>query len=274
MGFFNKIKTVLIGNIGTEDTAEKVAAENKDTNSINSHAALMKNIEKILNANYKGQKTSFSDKVLKIWVNDSLVHDSLKESGFITELICYLDNQMGVHFHSLEITSDPLPDQHNFTQVAANVYLQLCNRQVASISKRAEITVQENWGSLQKNRYILDSAEIETLPLKRYNIGFGEHPDISGMLRCNQIAIDDNQDSPEFNRNRYVSRTHAYIRYSDKSGFLLQAEREGTNLAGKRTRILRAEGVVEVDNFVAQPLKDGDCIELSKNVRLIFKLID
>ena len=54
---------------------------------------------------------------------------------------------------------------------------------------------------------------------------------------------------------------------------MLQAEPQGTIKAGMRTRILRDEAEIEVDDMVPQPLRNGDCIELSKNVRLIFKVL-
>ena len=54
---------------------------------------------------------------------------------------------------------------------------------------------------------------------------------------------------------------------------MLHAETEGTVLAGMRTRILRDEEMIDVDNVVPQPLKNGDCIELSRNVRLMFNVL-
>ena len=139
--------------------------------------------------------------------------------------------------------------------------------------KQAEITALKNYGSLKMDRYELDSLSIEELPSKRYNIGAGEYPDLSGRFRCNHIAIDDDPESEGYERNKHVSRTHAYIRYNPDNGFMLQAEPEGTVKAGMRTRILRENMEIDVDDIVPQPLRNGDCIELSKNVRLIFKVL-
>ena len=274
MGFLDKIKSVFIGNMEAEEKkpAEVTKTDDNNNNSISSQAALMKNIEKTLKGYYKGQKASFEDKILKVWVSDTLLYDSLKASNFVKDLICCLDNEMGVNFHTLELYPGPLPSDHNFTKVSDSVHLELCNRYVAKASNKAEIRALDNYGSLKENVYTLDSNEIVTLPLNRYNIGIGRYPDMPGVFRENHIAIDDAPDCAGFERNRYVSRKHAFIRYSPDAGFMLQAELEGTKKAGKRTRILRAEGEIEVDDFVAQPLKDGDCIELSKNVRLLFKL--
>lgn len=275
MGLFRKIRSVVIGNLDDNhntQTEEQAASAKTVNNSIENQASLMKAIEKTLKGYYKGQKYSFSDKILKIWVTDGLQYDSLRQTGFVDELITYLDNEIGATFSSVELRPGPLPAKYDFTKVNDKAYIELCGSAVNSICHNAEITALPNHGSLKKQRYILDSAELENTPLKRYNIGIGEYPEVKGF-RQNHIAVDDDPECPEFSRNRYVSRQHAFIRHTADAGFLLQAEFEGTQKAGKRTRILRNNLIIDVDDVVAQPLKDGDCIELSKNVRFMFKTI-
>lgn len=276
MGLLRKIKSVVMGNVNDNKSApdaEPVIGNENVGNSIENQAALMKAVEKTLKGYYKGQKYSFSDKILKIWVTDGLQYDSLRQTGFVTELTSYLDNEMGAIFSSVELRPGPLPTQHDFTQLNENTYIELCSVAVTFKGRNAEIIALPNYGSLKKPRYVLDSIEIEKTPSKRYNIGIGEYPEMKGF-RQNHIAIDDDPECPEFNKNRYVSRKHAFIRYAADTGFMLQAEFEGTQKAGKRTRILRDEQIIDVDDVVAQPLKDGDCIELSKNVRFIFKTLN
>lgn len=268
MGFIEKITSFFVGK-----NDKKVKEEPTEGNSISNQATLMNAIEKVLRRNYKGQNSSFDNKILKIWITDGLQYDSLKDSEFTYELRYFLDNQMGIIFSSIELHPGPLPESKGLTKVIEKVYVEISTKKIPNKSGRAEISIMNNYGSLKKEKYILDSEEIETLPSRRYNIGVGEYPDLNGRFRFNHIAVDDDPGCSGFERNKYVSRTHAYIRFSAGDGFLLQAEPEGTTKAGMRTRILRADSVIDVDDIVAQPLKDGDCIELSRNVRLIFKTI-
>lgn len=269
MGFLKNLSSRILGK--TDDNRQ---VENRNCNSISNQGDLMNAIELVLKRNYKGQQTNFNNKMLKIWTFDTLMYDSLKESRFIQELAYFLDNQMGINFHSIDLIPGSGPVNTSFTEVAENVYIEIRKKNVQIAARNAEISIVNNYGSLKKEKYVLDAYEIETLPAKRYNIGIGEVPDVRGRFRINQIAIDDDPSCSGFERNKYVSRTHAYIRYSSNDGFLLQAETEGTTKAGMRTRILRENGVIDVDDVVAQPLKDGDCIELSRNVRLMFKIVE
>lgn len=283
MGLFKKIKSIVIGNINDSqkaadpviDTAKNAVVNNSSAskNSIENQAALMKAIEKTLKGYYKGQKYSFSDKILKIWITDGLQYNSLRESDFVGEVVNFLDNELGALFSSVELHPGPIPAQHDFTQINETAYIELRFAASTDYSRNAEIISVPNYGSLKKERYVLDAIEIEETPSKRYNIGIGEYPEVKGF-RHNHIAVDDDPESPQFIRNRYVSRKHAFIRYSVDAGFLLQAEFDGTQKAGKRTRIIRDDLIIDVDDVVAQPLKDGDCIELSKNVRFMFKTLN
>jgi hypothetical protein len=55
----------------------------------------------------------------------------------------------------------------------------------------------------------------------------------------------------------------------------LYVDPKGTRLANKRTRILRgADQQIEMNNPVLpEPLKNGDIIELSKHVLLLFEVL-
>lgn len=242
-------------------------------NYISKEDSLKAAIEQILKRNYKGGNFSFDDKILRIWVTDIVKYDSLKESDFRNDLIIYLDGQMGLNFSDVEIRRGPLPESHDFTEIDVDTYMDICTKSRPVRMRKAEIFALKNYGTLKQDKYELDSSAIEDLPSKRYNIGAGEYPEISGRFRCNHIVIDDDPESEGYERNKHVSRTHAFIRYNVDNGFLLQAEPEGTVKAGMRTRILRDNVEIDVDDVVPQPLRNGDCIELSKNVRLIFKVL-
>ena len=105
--------------------------------------------------------------------------------------------------------------------------------------------------------------------ISAYNIGAGEFPQMKSGYRHNHIAIDDNIHSPKFEINKYVSRKHAHIGFSETFGFYFQVELDGTRLVGKRTRIFREEQIIECDNpQVKIPLQNGDLLELGKAVLL------
>lgn len=261
MGIFDKVFASLLGR------------NNSGDNCISRQDNLKRMIELVLNKNYKGDSFSFDDKILRILITDSVQYHSLVGSGFKTDLIIYLDGQMGISFADVDIYTGPLPQAHNMSQLDECAYMDICTKERPVQKRRAEIFVQRNYGTLKMDKYELDSEVINELPSKRYNIGAGEYPEIAGRFRQNHIAIDDDPESEGYERNKHVSRTHAYIRYSAENGFLLQAEPEGTVKSGMRTRILRADTEIEVDDVVPQPLHNGDCIELSKNVRLIFKVL-
>lgn len=271
MGIFDKVFASLRGGKNAGDSGHDKAAANE--NCISRQDNLKRMIELLLKKNYKGGNFSFDDKILRILITDSIQYYSLIESGFKTDLIIYLDGQMGINFAEVDICTGPLPETHNMSQLDEGAYMDILTKERPVRMSKAEIFVQKNYGTLKMDKYEIDSEAINELPSKRYNIGAGEYPEIAGRFRQNHIAIDDDPESEGYERNKHVSRTHAYIRYSTENGFLLQAEPEGTVKAGMRTRILRADSEIEVDDVVPQPLHNGDCIELSKNVRLIFKVL-
>ena len=85
------------------------------------------------------------------------------------------------------------------------------------------------------------------------------------MLKDEKIA-------EEYHKNKFVSRAHAFISYSEEYGFLLNVEHGGSRMAKKRTHIYRGIEKIELDNvLIPVPLHDGDYIVLSKNVHLLFK---
>ncbi|MDE5639690.1 MAG: hypothetical protein K2I47_07910, partial [Odoribacter sp.] len=147
---------------------------------------------------------------------------------------------------------------------------------IAKAIRKAIILPVENCGStIDPEGYRLDSETITQLPNSRYNIGAGKHPMVAdGSHRENQIAIDDDPNSSEYDKNKYVSRSHANISFSEEFGFMLNVEPSGTRIAKKRTHVYRGSEKIELNNpLVLVPLKHGDYIILSKFVHLQFKEI-
>jgi hypothetical protein len=184
-----------------------------------------------------------------------------------------LVNECDVRFEAVAFSIGKPAEELRCTPIglSGKVFLQIKDRLSAERVKaqRASITIFNNSGSLIKNEYILSSDEMRQKKIQAYNIGAGEYPKIPSGYRQNHIVIDDDPNSPMIEKNKYVSRMHAHIGFSDKFGFYLQVERDGTRLMGKRTRIFRGEQIIEMENLtVKEPLQDGDLIELGKAVVL------
>lgn len=225
--------------------------------------------------NFIGSGVSdFKNIILELWVLDNVLCHSIKSTDVSNEILVKLDVELGYNLNGVEIMSGPLPSTMVGSKaIGDGIYISL--KEVIQKSKlhKASISIYANSGSLLENEYILDAEEIVKLPEKRYNIGIGQQPNMDGVIpRINNIAIDDNQDTVYFEKNKYVSRAHAHIFYDKDKGFLLQVEKGGTRLSGKRTHLFREGSSIELNNLNAPIiLKDGDIIILSKKVSLLFK---
>lgn len=270
---FERVADIINGT-DQKRAKESVSAETTSPqNSIDKMGELLTTIISALKSNYLGQQVSFNNKLLTIWVLDNLFYNAIIESDFKSELITSLSIELDITFGSIEIKSENIPDGLQLTKVQPNVFLQISNINSVQVVKSAKIYPVNGNGSTLDAVYVLDSQEIQKMPNARYNIGVGRHPIMSdNSHRENYIAIDDNPNSPEFNKNRYVSRAHAYISFSDEHGFLLHVEHGGTRAAQKRTHIHRGGDKIELNNvLIPEPLKSGDYIVLSKYVHLLFQ---
>ena len=273
MDLFRRIASIINGSgKDTSSPSDLTGHSRTNDNSINKKRMLSDAIIATLRSNYFGQHVSFNNKLLTIWIQDQLFYDSIIESDFMTELTTSLNDELGFTFGAIEIKADNIPDGAQLTGILNDVFLQLSPYNFTPTVRTAQISPVEGYGSTLEPVYILDSKEIGRMPNQRYNIGIGKQVVIAGMYRNNQIAIDDNTMSPQFEKNKYVSRSHAYISYSDQYGFMLNVEPSGTRMAGKRTRILRGNTIIDMNNVdLPEQLQDNDIIELSKSVSLLFK---
>ena len=239
-------------------------------NSIDTEYKLITAIEKLFDSIYKGGKKETQGKIFTLWLTDNFLFEMVKGQNFQDELITKLDNG-GYHTVWSAVKLKTPPRKHVFTVVSDNVFLQIEDQKaIKPAAKKARITIVEGKGSLLKEVYLLNSEDR-----KRYNIGVGTLPNIKGNgFRENHIAIDDNTTSSQYENNKYVSRAHAYIIFSEKDGFCLQVETGGSRVHGGRTRIFRSEKTIEVDNVENyEPLQHNDIIELGKSVCLRFEEI-
>lgn len=289
MGFFDKIAKLINGSsadetpkaecqskseeskVETEETPKATVSE-KATNSIDKQDNLLRAVIQCLKSNYGGSKISMADKTLALWITDGLFYDLLSSNNFKNQLMTSIVDELGLDFSSIEIMTGRLPEE-SLTPIADGCFLQIKAKQVVQSISRAEILQVEGFGSMQDASVCLDSQEIVSLPYARYNIGIGRRPKMDDNThRINQIAIDDSPTSEEYHKNKFVSRAHAFISYSEEYGFLLNVEHGGSRMAKKRTHIYRGIEKIELDNvLIPVPLHDGDYIVLSKNVHLLFK---
>lgn len=256
-------------NVGNENFVEK---KEQDTNVVDKKDNLLNAVKNTIRANYAGSSQSLSDRLLTLWVEDNLFYDSLKSDKFQETLMTSIKDELGVEFGAIEISTGIMPG-HSCTKIMDNCYLQIQSINNEKTVLRAKILPVPGNGSIIGEQIVLDSHEIQQLAGKKYNIGVGRHPIMgNGGHRENHIAIDDNPESEGFDKNRYVSRAHAHISYSEQYGFLLYAEEGGTRVASKRTHIYRGGEKIELDNvLIPEPLQDDDYIVLSKNVHLLFR---
>lgn len=271
-GIFEKIANLINGTPDTKDTdcGNKTATAG---DGITRRQELVNAGLTVLRNNYDGIRVSMNEKTLTLWIKDGLFYDSLVSDRFVDDFSSAINNECGFVFRSVEIMQG-VPDG-NYSEIMDGCYMQINQKQTCQTVSRAVVTAVEGRGSMIDGQLVIDSAQIAGLPNARYNIGAGRNPKTAdNSFRVNQIAIDDNPESPEYDNNKYVSRAHAHITYSDQYGFMLNVEHGGSRLAQKRTHIHRGGTKIELtDPLIPEPLHDGDYIVLSNHVNLLFKEI-
>lgn len=262
---------------GGNVVVEKPKTEDKksDTNSVEIRKKIKKCTLSTLHSLYMTNSENCKSKQLIVWIDtDKTTFKSYSDFGL--ELADYWAVESGYVFEKVELKCGKPENEQDAKKVevdidAFSVYIQEveANPESENIVKKACISIFGNKGSLLQEQYELSSEVLEKEHRKYYNIGRGEFPDMEGgSYRQNHIAIDDKNN---LEVNRYVSRSHARIGYSENIGFYLQVEMGGSRLSGNRTRIFRGEDKIEVENVeVKEPLHDGDLIELGKAVVLKF----
>ena len=282
----NKWENLVMGDdekISPHDSVQN--PENKITNEPEVKAAkidfiaLQEKLGENIIANLKSMigTTKFNpmDYILEVYINDTVLYQSCLDDGFKTRLADDLHMHCKYVFNAIEIKEGSPATDIARKEVLDQVYMCLVTISKVKLAKRARITALADSGSLVTDEIILDSQEIVEFPNERMNIGIGRTPRLDiGIVRINQIAIDDNPDGKYFEFNKYVSRAHAYIKYSEKEGFVLTVEPGGTKVRNHRTMVYR--GTTQINLNVAGmgiPLQNGDQIVLSRNVILYFELL-
>lgn len=244
-------------------------------NAIEVEAKVIKAIMDTVDSLFRGNRNiDLSKKDLIVWMADNLLFESLSNANFRESLMLQLADMSGIAFRQVTLKFLATTVGVTYTQAIDGVYLEVSGGQEISKGRTAKISVYEGQGSLLQSEYILNSVELQKPSFRVYNIGIGVFvKNSNGLMRKNHIVINDDPNDLAFVKNKYVSRSHAHIDYDEDYGFRLFVEQNGTAMAGKRTRIIRGDKVLELNNtLVPEPLIDGDIIELSKNVLLLFEV--
>lgn len=212
------------------------------------------------------------DNELHIYVHNSLCYQSCNSYNFKEWLRDFMQMEKSYVFHGYILHEGICRDMISATSVNQEVSIAVRRQEPQMLLVQATVKSIPGNGSLLDGKVELTAETDRRADLNRYNIGVGRTPKLdNGSVRFNHIAIDDDPESPSFELNKYVSRSHAYIKYGS-AGFTLYAERGGTPLHGKHTAVFR-NGQQIVLNLPERgvPLKHGDQIVLSKSVILIFE---
>lgn len=261
-----------------EAAAEPIPPK-EEPKTLDDKEALLRNVVSTL-AKRIEYRDATKGKKLVLWLDcDRLTFIAYDTDSYRQQMLSALLNEKGFEFEQVTFSLGKPAQELHATPIGDNdlEYLQVIEEEKVpeSVSCKAVISVFGEAGSLAQDKYILSPEDMKEKMISCYNIGAGKFPKIPTGYRENHIAIDDNPDSPMVEKNKFVSRMHAHIGFSDKFGFYFQVEKDGTRLMGKRTRIFRGEEKIECENPEAKiPLQDGDLIELGKAVVLKYKQLN
>lgn len=264
-----------------KEAAKEPVPPKEEPKTLDDRELLLRNVVSTL-AKRIEFRNAMDGKKLVLWLDcDRLTFSTYDTDSYRQQMLSTLLNEKGFAFEQVSFTlGKPAPELHA-TRIGDNdlEYLQVIEEEKVpeQVSCKAVISVFGEAGSLVEDKYIISVEDMKEKMITFYNIGAGKFPKIPTGYRENHIAIDDNPGSPMMEKNKFVSRTHARIGFSDKFGFYLQVEKDGSRLMGKRTRIFRSgvEKPIECENPEAKiPLQDGDLIELGKAVVLRYKQLN
>lgn len=259
------------GRKNNNSLQEKQQVENRD--------ALIRSVINTLKSVVEYKDTTIGKKLVVWLACDQITFGNYDTEQYRQQTLSALVNESGYGFDEVVFNIGVPAEELHATRIGQSnlEYLQILAHEAFNEVKtcKAIISIFGGAGSLLQEQYLLSSDDMKKKMLSSYNIGSGQFPQIPTGYRENHIAIDDNPNSPMAEKNKYVSRMHAHIGFSEKFGFYLQVEKDGTRLMGKRTRIFRGEEKIECDNPQAKiPLQTGDLIELGKAVVLRYMQID
>ena len=259
----NKFLTLLKSLKSSGNPEDAIGAESKVyTNLVNDLKPL-----------YLGNNANSESSVLHIGLfnNDFVTAFSatIENGDFVSKVQSEIQIELGICFADIKVytTDEYFPQQRKNITGLTNCYYVILPRAIQVLTSKAELKVAHNRGKLLQDSYIITPMGDE----RKWNIGRGENID-GAYFRQNHIVFED--DSPN-ECNKYVSREHAHIVFSDKSGFLLYVDSGGRKCVGNRTRIIRDNTHIDLGSNMNNPIQlcNGDNIEFGKHAILEFRMI-
>lgn len=254
---------------------KQICSINKAEDGISSIIDFYKDIVDCLKPLYSGNNKNAENSILHIGVFDtgfvSAYAITIKDGTFKSKLYEKISTELGISFADIIVHTkdDMYPKDRSKIKGRKDCFYAVLPITVSVVSSEAQIEVLHNRGKLLKDVYVLSSTDKE----QSWNIGRGKISQVGrGYIRQNHIIFDDDSTNE---CNKYVSRNHAHIEYSEGVGFLLYVDEGGRRIVKNRTRVIRGKEYMDLESNTRVPiqLQDGDQIELGKNAILGFKII-
>lgn len=254
---------------------KQVSSVDKPRDCISTIMDFYVNVVESLKPLYMGNITNAENSILHVGLFDnefvSAYFKDISDGKLKVGLQSEINKELGVCFAEIIICTkeDSYPIERNEIKNTKKCFYAVLPSSIKLMSSDAEIKVFFDRGALQQNKYVLSSTDNN----KIWNIGRGEISQVGkGYIRQNRIVFDD-KSTNEY--NKFVSRNHAHIEYSEDLGYLLYVDEGGRRSVQNRTRVIRGKDILDLESNMKIPiqLKDGDQIELGKHAILSFNMI-
>lgn len=240
--------------------------------AITAEWSLYANIIKDLEPSYLGNSLNSEGSVLHIGLFDegfvTAFAETIASGTFVSNLRSEILKELGVHFADIKVhtTDDHYPQQRTQITGHKSCYYAILSRTEPIITTKAQLCIVHNRGKLRQDSYVISPTD----QVKRWNIGRGENVE-GTYFRQNNIVFEDDSSNE---CNKYVSREHAHIVFSERGDFLLYVDAGGRKSSGNRTRVIRDNNYLDLGSNMNIPIQlcDGDQIELGKHALLEFKM--
>lgn len=255
---------------------KQVGLANKAKDGISSIIDFYKDIVDCLRPLYSGNNKNAENSILHIGIFDSSFVSAyaitIKDGTFKSKLYEKITTELGISFADIVVhTKDGnYPKDRSKIKGRQACFYAVLPITVSVVSSKVQIEVLHDRGKLLKDVYVLSSTDKE----QYWNIGRGKISQVGkGYIRQNHIIFDDDSVNE---CNKYVSRNHAHIEYSEGVGFLLYVDEGGRRSVKNRTRVIRGKEFMDLESNMIVPiqLQDGDQIELGKHAILGFKIVE
>lgn len=241
--------------------------------AITAEWSIYANIIKDLEPSYLGNSRNSESSVLHIGLFDegfvTAFAETIASGTFVTNLQSEILKELGVHFADIKVytTEEGYPQQRKKITGCENCYYTILSRTEPISTTKAQLSIVHNRGKLLQDSYVISPTDN----VKRWNIGRGENVE-GTYFRQNNIVFEDDSTNE---CNKYVSREHAHIVFSEGIGFLLYVDAGGRKSSGNRTRVFRDNNYLDLGSNMNTPIQlcDGDHIELGKHAILEFKMV-